>query len=64
MEDRLRNNLVRWMIEHGTILSNRHQSNEYVGIQIIEILWQNRCWTIIIVDGMVCRIDKNTSVAP
>lgn len=41
MEDRLRNNLVRWIIEHGTILSSQHRSNEHVGLQVIEVLWQN-----------------------
>lgn len=64
MKNRLRNNLANWITEHGTVLSDRHQSNEYVGIQILEVLWQNQTWTILIVDGMVCRIEKDTSIAP
>ena len=64
IEDRLRNNLANWMTQHGIILSDRHQSNEYVGVQILEVLWQNQSWTILIIDGMVCRIEKSSSVAP
>ena len=54
----LMGNLADWMISHGTVLSDRSQSNEYVGIRIVEVLWRGQKWEIIEVDGETCRIDK------
>lgn len=60
-EDRLKSNLARWMMKHGTVLSDRSRSNEYVGVRIVEVFWRGRNWVITEVDGMTCRIEKSNT---
>lgn len=57
-KNRLMGNLADWMVNHGTILSDRSQSNEYVWVRIVEVFWRSQNWEIIEVDGETCRIDK------
>lgn len=57
-KSRLQSNLSRWMIQHGTVLSDRSRSNEYVGVRIMEVRWRNENWRITEVDGMTCRIER------
>lgn len=59
MNDRLLENLARWMISHGTIISDRERSNYYTAVRIIILNWGGNEYTIVQVDGMTCRIDKN-----
>lgn len=59
MNDRLLENLARWMISHGTIISDRERSNYYTAVRIIILNWRGNEYTIVQVDGMTCRIDKN-----
>ena len=59
MNDRLLENLARWMISHGTIISDRERSNFYTAVRIIILNWGGNEYTIVQVDGMTCRIDKN-----
>ncbi len=58
MEAKLKENLAGWMIEHGTILYDKSQSNAYAYVRIMEILWRELVWRIVEVDGMVCRLKK------
>lgn len=58
MNERLLENLADWMEAHGTILSDRQQSNAYVGIRIVKVSWHGGTYRIIQVDGMTCRIEK------
>ena len=58
MNDELMENLARWMISHGTVLSDRERSNYYTGVRIVEVNWRGRRYTIVQVDGMTCRIDR------
>ena len=57
-ENRLKTNLVGWMLRHGEVLSDRGRSNEYVGVRMAEVLWRGIKWEITEVDGMVCLIEK------
>ena len=57
-ENRLKTNLVGWMLRHGEVLSDRGRSNEYVGVRMAEVLWRGIKWKITEVDGMVCLIEK------
>lgn len=59
MNERLLENLADWMLTHGTVLSDRERSNEYCGVRIAKVLWQGGEYTIIQVDGMTCRIERN-----
>jgi hypothetical protein len=59
MNDKLMDNLASWMISHGTVLSNRERSNYYCGVRIVEVLWRGQKYTIVQVDGLTCRIDRN-----
>lgn len=58
MENRLLENLARWMVSHGTVLSDRQRSNEYVGVRMVEVAWRGRNFRIVQIDGMTCRIEK------
>lgn len=40
MEAKLKQNLAEWMIEHGAILYDKCQSNAYVYVRIMEVLWR------------------------
>ena len=56
MESRLMTNLAGWMEKHGTVISDRQQSNVYTGVRIREIQWRGNTYQIIDVDDMTCRI--------
>ena len=57
-ESRLMTNLAGWMEKHGTVISDRQQSNAYTGVRIREIRWRGNTYQIIDVDGMTCRIER------
>jgi len=57
-ESRLMGNLAEWMMTHGTVKSDRERSSEYTGVRIVEVCWRGQDYSIIWVDGMVCRIEK------
>ena len=57
-ESRLMTNLADWMENHGTVISDRQQSNVYTGVRIREIQWRGNTYQIIDVDGMTCRIER------
>ena len=57
-ESRLMTNLAGWMEKHGTVISDRQQSNVYTGVRIREIQWRGNTYQIIDVDGMTCRIER------
>lgn len=50
--------LAHWLITSGTILSDESRSNEYTGVRIVMVRWQNKNYSITQVDGMTCRIDQ------
>ena len=58
MEAKLKQNLAEWMIEHGAILYDKCQSNAYVYVRIMEVLWREMVRRIVELDGMVCRLEK------
>ena len=58
MESRLMTNLAGWMEKHGTVISDRQQSNVYTGVRIREIQWRGNTYQIIDVDDMTCRIER------
>lgn len=64
MESNLKNNLADWMIAHGKVLRDHSQSNEYVGVRIVEVYWRGSVWSIMEVDGMVCRIERCPACGP
>ena len=57
-ESRLMTNLAGWMEKHGTVISDRQQSNVYTGVRIREIQWRGNTYQIIDVDDMTCRIER------
>lgn len=59
MNEQLLENLADWMLSHGTITSDRERSNEYTGVRIVTLDWRGGSYTIIQVDGMTCRIERN-----
>lgn len=56
--DRLMENLASWMISHGIIHSDRERSKYYTGVRMVDVTWRGQRYTIVQVDGMTCRIDK------
>lgn len=58
MLEKLRYNLACWMVNHGEETFRNEQSNEYVGVLIQEIVWRGKKYQIVVVDGIVCSIDK------
>ena len=58
MESKLMSRIADWMHRHGEVLSDRQQSNAYTGVRIREILWRDRTYRIVDVDGMTCRIER------
>lgn len=54
----LRARLADWIIQHGRVLEQRTNSNEYVGVMWTQVVWRNCIYEILDVDGAVCRIDK------
>ena len=57
-EARLMAGLADWMEKHGTVLSDRQQSNPYVGIRIREIYWRGSTYEVVEIDGLTCRIER------
>jgi hypothetical protein len=58
-ESRLLANLVSWMETHGEVISDRSQSNSYVGVRIRTIRWHGRTYTAVDIDGMTCQLERN-----
>ena len=58
MEARLMGNLADWMEAHGTVLTDREQSNAYCGVRIREIAWRGNTYCITEVDGMTCGLKR------
>ncbi len=58
VKDALRAKLADWIMQHGRVLEQRANSNEYVGIIWTQVAWRNCIYEILDVDGAVCRIDK------
>lgn len=58
VKDALRAKLADWIIQHGRVLEQRTNSNEYVGVMWTQVVWRNCIYEILDVDGAVCRIDK------
>ena len=56
--DRLRNLMARRMINTGVVISDREQSNEYVGVRITEVEKFGMCWQIVFIDGEACEIKR------
>lgn len=50
--------LTTWLTNCGTILSDEQRSNEYNGVRVITVRWQNQSYRIIQVDGMTCKIEQ------
>ena len=50
--------LAAWLTSSGTILSDEQRSNEYNGVRIVTVRWQNQNYRIIQVDGMTCKIEQ------
>ena len=57
-ESRLLANLVSWMESHGEVLCDRSRSNYYTGVRIRTIRWRGRVYTVVDVDGMTCRLER------
>ena len=58
VKDALRAKLADWIMQHGRVLEQRANSNDYVGIIWTQVAWRNCIYEILDVDGAVCRIDK------
>ena len=58
-ESRLFANRVSWMETHGEVISDRSQSNSYVGVRIRTIRWHGRIYTAVDIDGMTCQLERN-----
>lgn len=54
----LRARLADWIIQHGRVLEQQVNSNEYTGVMWTQVAWRNCIYEILDVDGAVCRIDK------
>lgn len=50
--------LAAWLTSCGTILSDVSRSNEYTGVRIVTVRWQNQNYNIIQVDGQTCKIEQ------
>jgi len=57
-ESRLMGNIAEWMIAHGIVKSDYKRSNEYTNIRIVGVYWHRQDYSIIWVDGIVRRIEK------
>ena len=60
MESRLMGRLADWMEKHGEVISDRQRSNAYTGVRILEVRWRRQKYCITEVDGMTCRIEKES----
>ena len=56
--DRLRANVGEWINSHGEVIFENSRSNEYVGMEIKKIKWQDRIYRIIWVDGEICGLER------
>ncbi len=50
--------LATWLTSSGTILSDEQRSNEYNGVRIVTVRWQNQNYRIIQVDGVTSQIEQ------
>lgn len=50
--------LAAWLTSSGTILSDEQRSNEYTGVRIVTVRWQNQNYRIIQVDGVTSQIEQ------
>lgn len=59
---KMKQNLLEHLADHmkrrGQIKTDNTQSNPYTCVRIVELTWMSRPFTIIEVDGAVCRIDR------
>ena len=56
--DRLRANVGEWINSHGEVIFENSRSNEYEGMTIKKIKWQDRIYRIIWVDGEICGLER------
>lgn len=50
--------LATWLTSSGTILSDEQRSNEYNGVRIVTVRWQNQNYRIIQVDSVTSQIEQ------
>jgi len=50
--------LTAWLTSCGTILSDEQRSNEYNGVRVVTVRWQNQSYRIIQVDGQTSQIEQ------
>ncbi len=55
--ERVLDSVARWLETYGTVLSDEQRSNEYTGVRIVTVRWQNKKYQIVQVDGMTCKIE-------
>lgn len=59
LENHLKTNLANWMMQHGKVLEHRVRNNQYVELICAQVIWRKQTYNIIVVDGLVCRIEKS-----
>ena len=57
-EFRLMTNITCWMLEHGKVLRDVSKTNPYVSMRNLRIAWRGYEYSIMIVDGEACKIEK------
>ncbi len=57
MDERVLDSVARWLETYGTVLSDEQRSNEYTGVRIVTVRWQDKKYQIVQVDGMTCKIE-------
>lgn len=55
--ERVLDSVARWLETYGTVLSDEQRSNEYTGVRIVTVRWQDKKYQIVQVDGMTCKIE-------
>ena len=58
IKQNLMEHLADHMIQHGQIKRDDTQSNPHTCVRKVELIWMSQPFTIIEVDGEVCRIDR------
>lgn len=58
LEDNLRENLAKWMLQHGDVLEDEAWRDQYAEFIRTQVIWRKQTYNIIVVDGLVCRIEK------
>ena len=58
VKQNLMEHLADLMIRRGQIKRDNTRSNPYTCVRIVELTWMNQPFTIVEVDGEVCRIDR------